>query len=69
MHLGLIHHVGYVVADMDSAVAQARAKGLAFLSDTPNINPVGQQVLYFDPDTTNGVMMHLTKVPPREANA
>lgn len=60
----VMHHVGYVVDDMDKAVAQARAAGLTFLSETPNTNPVGQQVLYFDPATTNGMMMHLTKVPP-----
>ena len=25
--------------------------------------PLGQQVLYFDPDTTNGVLIHLTQLP------
>ena len=63
----VMHHVGYVVSDIPEAVAHAKVKGLSFLTDAPNTNPVGQQVLYFDPDTTNGVMIHLTKVPPRAA--
>ena len=59
----VMHHVGYVVSDIPKAVAMAKSRGLAFLADAPNTNPVGQQVLYFDPDTTNGVMIHLTKIP------
>ena len=62
----VLHHVGYVVADMDAAMAKARAKGLGFLAEAPFTNPMGQQVLYFDPDTTNGVLIHLTKVPAGE---
>ncbi len=64
----VMHHVGYVVTDIPKAVEQTRAKGLTFLADAPNINPMGQQVLYFDPDTTNGVWMHLTKVPSRASH-
>lgn len=65
----VMHHVGYVVADIPKAQAAAKAKGLGFLADAPYTNPMGQQVLYFDPDTTNGVLMHLTKVPPTETAA
>lgn len=59
----VMHHVGYVVADIPQAVTRARARGLAFLADAPYTNPLGQQVLYFDPSTTNGVLMHLTQLP------
>jgi catechol 2,3-dioxygenase-like lactoylglutathione lyase family enzyme len=59
----VMHHVGYVVSDIGRTAAAARAKGLSFLADAPFTNVVGQEVLYFDPDTTNGVWMHLTKVP------
>ncbi len=61
----VMHHVGYVVSDIQKAYAQAKARGLTFLADAPYTNPMGQEVLYFDPDSTNGVWMHLTKVPPR----
>jgi catechol 2,3-dioxygenase-like lactoylglutathione lyase family enzyme len=59
----VMHHVGYVVADIPRAVEQARARGFAFIADAPFTNPLGQQVLYFDPDTTNGVLIHLTQLP------
>ena len=60
----VMHHVGYIVSDIPRAQQQAKARGLRFLADAPYTNPMGQEVLYFDPDTTNGVWMHLTKVPP-----
>jgi catechol 2,3-dioxygenase-like lactoylglutathione lyase family enzyme len=59
----IMHHVGYVVADIPRAVERAHARGLRFLADTPFTNPLGQQVLYFDPATTNGVLSHLTQLP------
>ena len=65
----VMHHVGYVVADIAESAAQAKAQGLTFLADAPYTNPMGQQVLYFDPASTNGVWMHLTKVPPRTTPA
>jgi catechol 2,3-dioxygenase-like lactoylglutathione lyase family enzyme len=59
----VLHHVGYVVADIPKAVEWAQAMGFTFLADAPFSNPLGQQVLYFDPDTTNGVLVHLTQLP------
>jgi methylmalonyl-CoA/ethylmalonyl-CoA epimerase len=59
----VMHHVGYVVADIPRAVVQAKARGFTFIADAPFTNPLGQQVLYFDPDTTNGVLIHLTQLP------
>src|SRR5262249_47801751 len=64
-----MHHVGYVVTDMAQAIERAKAKGFGFLADAPNTNFVGQQVLYFDPATTGGLMIHLTKVPARAVSA
>jgi catechol 2,3-dioxygenase-like lactoylglutathione lyase family enzyme len=59
----VLHHVGYVVADIPRAVEWAQARGFAFVANAPFTNPMGQQVLYFDPATTNGVLIHLTKLP------
>jgi catechol 2,3-dioxygenase-like lactoylglutathione lyase family enzyme len=61
----VLHHVGYVVADIPRAVEQAQARGFAFVADAPFTNPMGQQVLYFDPATTQGVLIHLTQLPPQ----
>jgi methylmalonyl-CoA/ethylmalonyl-CoA epimerase len=59
----VMHHVGYVVADIARAIAWAKARGFTFLAEAPRTNPLGQQLLYFDPATTNGVLIHLTQLP------
>jgi methylmalonyl-CoA/ethylmalonyl-CoA epimerase len=59
----VMHHVGYVVSDISRALPALKSKGFKFPSDTPFTNPMGQQVLYFDPATTNGVLIHLTQLP------
>jgi catechol 2,3-dioxygenase-like lactoylglutathione lyase family enzyme len=59
----VLHHVGYVVADIPKAVDWARARGFEFIAEAPFTNPLGQQVLYFDPATTHGVLIHLTQLP------
>jgi hypothetical protein len=61
----VMHHVDYVVADVPKAVEWAQARGFTSIADAPFTNPLGQQVRYFDPDTTNGVLIHLTKLPAR----
>ncbi|HZA21519.1 MAG TPA: VOC family protein, partial [Dehalococcoidia bacterium] len=59
----VMHHVGYVVPDINSAIPVLQGKGFKFASAAPNTNVMGQQVLYFDPTTTNGFLMHLTQQP------
>jgi catechol 2,3-dioxygenase-like lactoylglutathione lyase family enzyme len=59
----VMHHVGYVVSDISRALPALKARGFKFPSDTPFTNPMGQRVLYFDPATTNGVLIHLTQLP------
>ena len=59
----VMHHVGYVVADIQTAATQLQAKGFKFAADAPVTNSQGQQVLYFDPATTNGALVHLTQLP------
>lgn len=64
-----MHHVGYVVPDIRQAIADCQARGFKFLADAPRTNQLGQQLLYFDPTTTNGVFLHLTQLPsPADAN-
>lgn len=63
----VMHHIGWVVADIRKAAEQARARGIKFLADAPYTNPMDQQVHYLDPASTNGVWMHLTQVPPKPA--
>jgi catechol 2,3-dioxygenase-like lactoylglutathione lyase family enzyme len=59
----VMHHVGYVVPDIHRASLQLKARGFQFSADARGTNSLGQQVLYFDPSTTHGVLMHLTQLP------
>ncbi len=59
----VMHHVGYVVSDINAAIPVLQAKGFKFAAAAPNTNVMGQQVLYFDPATTNGFLIHLTQQP------
>ena len=65
-----MHHVGYVVADINRAIDDLTARGFKFAADKPNVNVLGQTLLYFDSTTTNGVKMHITQLPdqPVEPN-
>ena len=56
-------HVGYVVGDIPSCMGECQSHGLRFVADAPNTNSVGQQVLYFETDTSMGSRMHLTRLP------
>ena len=58
-----MHHVGYVVSDIQRVAVTLVSRGLKFVTDEPATNVMGQQVWYFDASTTNGVMMHLTQLP------
>ena len=58
-----MHHVGYVVLDINRAIDELTARGFKFAADKPNVNVLGQTLLYFDSTTTNGVKMHITQLP------
>ena len=59
----VMHHVAYAVSDISQAASQLQDKGFKFAGDKAFTNALGQQVLYFDPASTNGVLMHLTQQP------
>ena len=56
-------HVGYEVADINSAILQCKDRGIRFVADAPRTNSIGQQVLYFDTATSRGSRMQLTQLP------
>lgn len=64
----VMHHVGYVVADIRRAMAELAVRGFKFAAESPFTNVLGQQVLYFDAKTTNGVLVHLTQLPEGASN-
>ncbi len=59
----VMDHVGYAVGDIQACIGVCQGRGLKFAGESPNTNPVRQQVLYFDTDTTMTSRMHLTRLP------
>ena len=55
-----LHHVGYVVEDLDKAVEEFKAKGYKFATEEPISNFMGYRLIYFDTESTNGTRIHLT---------
>ena len=57
-----MHHVGYLVTDIEQVAATLGGKGFKFATDAPFTNVMGHKVRYFDSSTTNGVLVHLTQL-------
>ncbi|HEX5417547.1 MAG TPA: VOC family protein [Chloroflexota bacterium] len=56
----LLDHIGYLVDDIDAAVAKLRARGVKFMTEAPYTNARGHRLIYADASTTQGVRLHLT---------
>lgn len=65
----VMHHIGYVVSDIAASMVDLKAKGFKFFADAPITNVMGQQLIYFDPASTNGILMHLTQLPSPSSDA
>ncbi len=59
----LMDHVGYVTQDIGAGITECCCRGFQFVADAPNTNAIGQQVLYFETNTSMGSRMHLTQLP------
>jgi methylmalonyl-CoA/ethylmalonyl-CoA epimerase len=58
----IIHHVGYLVPDIQAAMAELAGRGITFAAAAPNRTPTGAQIIYLDTASTNGARIHLTQV-------
>jgi len=56
-----VHHLCLEVTDIRSAMAMARAAGLAVLSEEPQAGADGAQVCFVHPRSTGGVLIELTQ--------
>lgn len=57
----VLHHVGYLVPDIEKAMAELRAKGVRFLAEKPTENPLGWKIIYFDGGPLLGTQQHLAQ--------
>jgi methylmalonyl-CoA/ethylmalonyl-CoA epimerase len=58
----IIHHVGYLVPNIEEAMAALSAKGVTFATAAPTVTPTGARIIYLDTASTNGARMHLTQI-------
>ena len=56
----VVHHIAYVVEDLDRVVTEHRQRGYGFVTDEPFTNFMGYRLIYFDPADTGGCLVHLT---------
>lgn len=56
-----LHHVAYQTADIESALASARAAGLELIDEQPRIGIWGRRVAFLHPRSTGGVLTELVE--------
>ena len=56
----VVHHIAYVVENLERVVAEHRQRGYGFGTDEPFTNFMGYRLIYFDPADTGGCLVHLT---------
>ena len=55
-----IHHICFVVDDLDGALARCRAAGLRLIDETPRLGAEGKRIAFLHPSATAGVLVELT---------
>ena len=55
-----IHHICYLVADLDAALEACRAAGYRLVDEVPRIGAAGRRIAFVHPKTTAGILLELT---------
>jgi len=58
---GGIHHIAVEVEDIESSLAQLKAKGMRLIDETPRIGAEGCLVAFVHPASANGVLLELVQ--------
>jgi methylmalonyl-CoA/ethylmalonyl-CoA epimerase len=56
-----LHHVAYQTSDIDTALEQVRAAGLALIDEQPRVGIRGSRVAFVHPKATGGVLTELVE--------
>jgi methylmalonyl-CoA/ethylmalonyl-CoA epimerase len=56
-----IHHICFVVDDLDATLDRCRAAGIQLIDDTPRIGAEGKRIAFLHPSSTGGVLVELTE--------
>ena len=58
-----LHHVSLEVADLDAALAHARAHGVRLVDETPRAGAHGTRIAFLHPKNLGGVLVELSEGP------
>ena len=56
-----IHHICFVVDDLDGTLRQCREAGLRLIDQTPRLGAEGKRIAFLHPSSTGGVLVELTE--------
>ena len=56
-----IHHICFVVDDLDDMLARCRASGIRLIDETPRMGAEGKRIAFLHPSSTGGVLLELTE--------
>ncbi len=54
-----IHHIAFRVADIESALAELKEKGIRLIDETPRVGAGGAKIAFIHPKATGGVLVEL----------
>jgi len=58
-----LFHICFEVADIDSALAELKQKGVKLRDETPRIGHGGSRIAFIDPACTGNVLIELAELP------
>jgi methylmalonyl-CoA/ethylmalonyl-CoA epimerase len=56
-----IHHVCFVVDDLDASLERCREAGIRLIDETPRVGAEGKRIAFLHPSATGGVLVELTE--------
>lgn len=56
-----MHHICFVVDDLDAALQRCRAAGIRLIDDKPRTGAEGKRIAFLHPSATGGVLIELTE--------
>ncbi|MEJ2722973.1 MAG: methylmalonyl-CoA epimerase [bacterium] len=61
-----LHHVAFVVDDIEKSLAELRAKGVRLIDETPRRGKENSLVAFIHPQSTQGVLYELVQPAPKK---
>lgn len=56
-----IHHICFVVEDLEGALARCREAGIRLIDEQPRLGAEGKHIAFLHPSSTGGVLIELTE--------